>query len=925
MAENIQKQDMSGWFEKGFIAYGKSVIEERAFADIRDGLKPVHRAIMVEILKQGATSDSKPKKVAKISGGVIGNWHPHGDTAVEEALTGMAQEWTNSLPVIKIKGNGGTVFGDGAAAGRYIEARLTPAGDAYGRNLKKGIVPFVPNFDETDVMPTVMPAQLPYILINGISEGIAVGVSSVMPPHNPKEVLEMTIAYIKNPALKTEQLLEFMPGPDFPTGATIINKDDLVQIYRDGAGRIICRATLEYDKTDHAIHVREIPFNFAGSMNNLVMELASATTETPGGGNKRKLPPKIPGVSKVEDYSGKDGIDICLYLQRGVDPKEIENLLFAKTRLESRVPFMFNALNDKEAHRYSLKRYLSEWLDFQHEIVLNEHIMEKQALEEKLEIITGRIIASQCIDPIIDIVKHADNKGQIKDVLMNGTIIEGTDPQYHPFVTTFKFTERQAESVSEYMLYQLTKLDKEMLLKEGQKVRARLIEVNRIIEDEDVRKRLIIHRLQEEMKKLPECKRRTVIIQDDVSTASDIETKAVPMYVAMDKYGYVRTEGKMFENALETNSKARVGFFDVVGNCWNLYLDRVKETKDRGTLISRLIGTEAQIVGLTTQIENEDAEGLFIFENGAMRRVRMNKYMTKTRATKISTKTPKTPMKAYFDIPVGMNIVVVDGKEFPLTKIPLQGYSGTGKQFLEQKEEPYEVSFKQGEVKEEPKPLGKDVFDGVATFTEDGKLLFDWTSLNTENRDGVFSTTYQELITSTLLFIHKDGTAKKVNGDAFTVKTRRTQIKGDKDGVSILTILPIKEDGFLVGSYNDDYQKCVETSGISFQGVLGGGMRVFHTPKHTLDSVVFVTNAFLPVLSFASQPKLYVKPEENEITDDSEYTTMGCEGFSCLVCGEPVKADDPVVTCPDCAAVICKSCAENNGLEEHDCVPEGDE
>ena len=185
MSENIQKKDLTQYTKEGFTGYGQSVIKERAFADVRDGLKPVQRAILYEIIRCGATSDSKPTKVARIGGNVIGNWHPHGNIAVEEALVGMAQSWTNSLPPIYIKGNGGTVFGDSAAAGRYIEAKLTPAGDAYGRNLKEGIVPFIPNFDETGTMPTVLPAQLPYMLINGISEGIAVGVASVMPPHNP--------------------------------------------------------------------------------------------------------------------------------------------------------------------------------------------------------------------------------------------------------------------------------------------------------------------------------------------------------------------------------------------------------------------------------------------------------------------------------------------------------------------------------------------------------------------------------------------------------------------------------------------------------------------------------------------------------------------------------------------------------------------
>lgn len=928
MSENIQEKDVSAFFETGSINYGMSVIKERAFVDVRDGLKPVHRAIVYEILKQGATSDSKTVKVAKITGAVIGNWHPHGDKAVEDALTGLAQSWTNSLPTVYVKGNGGTVFGDGAANGRYIEARLTPAGDAYGHNLREGIVPFIPNFDETGVMPTVLPAQLPYVLINGISEGIAVGVSSIMPPHNPKEAVEMTIAYVKDPSMTTEQLLEIMPGPDFPTGATIINKDDMGQIYHEGTGRILCRATLQYDASDNTIHVKEIPFNFSGSMNNLVAELATATSETMS--NHKKVPPKIPGITKVEDYSGKNGIDICLYLQRGVNPEEMMKLLFAKTRLESTVPFMFNALNDKEAHRYSLKRYLSEWLDFQHEITVNEFTQEKAALEERLEVITGRIIASQCIDAIVDTVKQANGRAQVKDVLMNGTVLVGTDPKFHQMVQSFRFTERQAESIADTMLYQLTKMDSRKLVEEGKSVRAKIIEAQKILEDEDARRKLILSRLETEYKKLPDCPRKTAIVQEAPSTAAGIDTKAVPMFVSMDRYGYVRMESKYFENAAETNSKARVGFFDAQGNCWNVFLDRVKETKDRGTLISRLLDTEAQFVGFTTAVESEDREGLFIFENGNMRRVIMNRYMTKTRATKINTRTADTPMKAYFDIPEGVNIVTVDGRDIPLDRIPLQAFSGTGKQFLEPKEGPYEVSFRQGEVEPEEEPLGKDVFDGVATFTADGTLVFDWKTLKTEGHEGIFSITYQELIKSTLLFVHDDGTAKRVKGENFAVKTKRTQIKGNKDGTVTLRIIRLPEDGFLIGSYEGGHKKCVTINGISFQGVTGGGIRVFHTPKYKLMDVVCVEDTDLPVLSFASQPKLYEQAQAEEpageeqpcAREDQSYAKMGVSGFSCLECGKPIGPDDDVFVCHDCGAVFCRSCIESGALENHECEPD---
>lgn len=277
----------------------------------------------------------------------------------------------------------------------------------------------------------------------------------------------------------------------------------------------------------------------------------------------------------------------------------------------------------------------------------------------------------------------------------------------------------------------------------------------------------------------------------------------------------------------------------------------------------------------------------------------------------------------------------MNGKDIPLQRIPLQGYNGTGKHFLEPKEEPYEVSFKQGEVPPEEEPLGKDVFDGIVTFTEDGKLLFDWKTLNLEGHEGVYSTTYQELIKSTLLFVHKDGTAKRVVGEQFTVKTKRTQIKGDKDGVEILCIIPVTDDGFLIGTYEDGHKKCVKlvsaSGSVSFQGITGGGMRVFYTPKHKLKSVEYVENTNLPVLSFASQPKIYEDAPTEEVppgetpSEASEYITIGVDGFNCMICGDSIGANDPVAVCPDCGGIICKSCAENGGLEDHDCEPEEEE
>lgn len=849
-----QETEFSGRFKSNFYDYGMSVIKERALPDIRDGLKPVHRAIVYEMLQSRILSDRKTVKVKRIVGNVIGKWHPHGDSAAELALDGLSQEWINTMPILYIKGNNGSIFGDPPASGRYTEARLTPAGDAYGHNLKKGIVPYVPNFDNTEEMPEVLPAQLPYLLINGINEGIAVGVASTLPTHNPREVVAMVLHYMKKPKAKTEELLEIMPGPDFPTGATIINKEDLLSIYETGKGRIRVRSTLEYDPKEHAIHVREVPFTFSGSVDTLVAELVNATTETTNS-QKKKIPPKIAGVNSVNNYSDKNGIDICIELARGVDGEEMIQTLLAKTRLEVPITVQFAALNAKQLHLYSLRQYLAEYVDFQHEIVTNEYQLKLEELNRRAEILMGHIIAASYIDEIVDVVKHAENRAQIEDVLMHGTILPGTKKAYQKTVKTFQFTPLQAEAISGRQLYQLNKLDTQKLVKEGQEIQKAQEVARRMVEDRAYRHKEIIRRLTEEQKKLPDTPRRTRIISDTPAKASEAETPAVDLYVGMDHYGYVRIEGSPFEGAQKTDSKSRVGFFDEAGNCWNLFLDRVKETKGRGTLLSQLIEGLTSCVGFTTQIQEDDGgEGLFLFADGALRRIPMKQYWTKTRATKVKTQTENHKLAAFYDIPEARNIAVFDGTEIPLSRIPQTGRSGNGIKLLAEKEEPYQVSFIQGTVKEEPKGKKPDGFDGVAVFTEDGKLEFDWTTLDTSAHEGLYVTTYQELIKETLLFTHTDGTAKRVDGSQFAVKTKRTSIDADKKDVKILDIRPATEET-LVGTFTEGKQKRIKVSDISKQGKTGGGIRVFHNPKYTLLSVESGEGSDLPVVSFATLPK----------------------------------------------------------------------
>lgn len=855
MDKNIQTANLYETFKSNFYDYGMSVIEDRALPDIRDGLKPVHRAILYEMLTSNIVSSRKHVKVAKITGAVIGNWHPHGDKSVEDALAGLAVPWKNSLPSIDIAGNQGSVYGDPAAAGRYIEARLSPAGDAFGRKLKQGIVPYVPNFDDTAEMPTVLPAQLPYLLINGISEGIAVGVASSLPPHNPREVIKMTIKYLKKPKTSLDNLLKIMPGPDFPTGATIINKDEIRNMYKTGHGRLLVRATVEYDKKSHTLRVTEIPYLYSGSMDNLVARLVKDTSPTVVNG-RRTQPPKIVGVSRVEDFSGKNGIDISIKLERNVDADTMLQILYAKTPLEATVKFNFQALNDRRLQAYSLKQYLVEYTEFQHEITTNEHKIEKEALDHRIEILVGRIVASKLIDEIVDVVKHSDGRASIIDVLMNGKILPGTNKAYHEVVKQFRFTQAQAEAIAGIPLYQLNRLDAEKMVNDKNELAERLAIVEKVINDKDFRHKLIIERLEEEYKKLPKQPRQTEIIQDEPSRATDIKVPTAPRFISVDRYGYIRIEEKTFDGASKTDNKSRVGMFDKTGNCWNIHMDQTKTTKDRGILSSQMFDTNEPIVGMIHPIsEDSEQQALFVYKSGHLKRTNVSQFMTKTRSTKVNARHKDRPLYAVYLIPEDKNTVQIGDKKNALQDIPEQTNAGSGRKILNDlTDESVDIEFINAKVLPKSTSTTSDVFDAVVIFDGSDTCTFDWSTTDTSGHEGLYVTTYQQLLKDTLVFVHSDGTAKKVKGDQFTVKTRRTSLQANKKDVQAIYIAK-DESKTLLAKYEGNLQKRVETEKMSTQTKAGGGARVFFSPKHTLTEVSSGDESDLEITSFASQPK----------------------------------------------------------------------
>ena len=658
-------------FKSNFLDYAMYSIVSRALPDIRDGNKPVQRRILFDMGINKNTSKNPFVKVARRTGSVIGQWHPHGDSSVEEALTNMAAPWKHTMPPIQIKGNGGSVFGDPPAAGRYIEAKTTATGDAYVNNLNNQIVPFVNNYDDSAQEPLILPAGLPYLLING-SEGIAVGFRISLPTHNPIEVVNAFVEYTKNPKVSTEELLQIMPGPDFPTGGEITNASELLEIYRTGKGNIRVRGKIRYDKKDNSLHVYEVPFTSAGSIEALVTTLTNATQETVQKvkGRERKVPPKYPWAKEIEHHSGKDGIDIKISLKRGVNVEQAIQDLYAKTPLEATFPYEFNALNQQNLRCYSLKQYFKEYLAFQNDIIQKEFQVDYDKKVNRMEIIKGLLIMQTMIDEVVSVARNADGKEDLKDILMTGRIIDGVPKKYHKTIKSFAFSQEQAEYIATLPIYRITKLNYQALVDEGRKLQKDMDYAQGIITSPIKRRNLIIKRHQEAISTLDEqYERKTVLCDIEKATAVEIEVKEQNLHVAIDKYGYVRIEEKPFETSIQTTNKRRLGFFDTTGMLYFIYLDETKPTTGKGSLVSNITDMTSHPVGLTTNVETESAKGLFIFADGNIKVSPLNDFMTKTRRKSVQKAKTKFDLLTYVDIPQDAKTVTINDKTFKIDKL----------------------------------------------------------------------------------------------------------------------------------------------------------------------------------------------------------------------------------------------------------------
>lgn len=592
-SENLIMIDFSEEMRTSYRDYAMSVIIARALPDVRDGLKPVQRRILYAMQELGLSPDKPHRKSARIVGDTMGKYHPHGDSSIYEALVHMSEEYSLSIPLIDGHGNFGSIDGDGAAAMRYTEARLSRGALALLSNLDKGLVEFMPNFDDSEKEPTVLPATIPNLLINGTT-GIAVGMATNIPPHNPSEVIDGVIAYMDKPNISIEQLMQYIPAPDFPTGGMIVNANEMLSIYEKGEGKIKVRAKHVIEKGDNGrknIVITEIPYTVAGNKTKLVESLVALM--------KDKV---FDEIFDVRDESSKEGIRIVIEVKKDRDIDNLLNGLYKKTAMEDTYSMNMLAVKNQQPIVFNLKSLIAEFVDFQKEIYTKEykHLLEKA--QARLEIVNGLVKAIDVIDLIIEILRGSSSVKQAKACLTTGdtTDIKFKSQASKKQAATLDFTEKQADAILSMQLSKLIGLELMKLYDEREQLLKNIDEYTLILNEESELLKTIKKRLRE-YKKIFNKERKTLL--NNLEKAEYVEEiKIEDVYVLIDRFGYTKSiDVNSYQRAQEDTLKEyshtvlikntdKLCIFTKKGNMHQVKVSAIPKckVKDKGVLIQTL-------------------------------------------------------------------------------------------------------------------------------------------------------------------------------------------------------------------------------------------------------------------------------------------------------------------------------------------------
>lgn len=651
MSEKIIKTEYSEEMQRSYMNYSMSVITSRAIPDARDGLKPVQRRVLYDMSELHLGHDKPHRKSARIVGDTMGKYHPHGDSSIYETLVVLSQMFKKGMPLVDGHGNFGSIEGDGAAAMRYTEARLEKfAEEVYLKDLDK-TVNFVPNYDETEKEPEVLPVRVPNLLING-AEGIAVGMSTSIPPHNLGEVIDTVQAYIDNQEMDTASLLEYLHGPDFPTGGIIANKKDLPAIYETGTGKIKLRARMEVElgkrKADKdKLVITEIPYTMIGAgINKCLMDIADLVESK-----------KLTDVVDISNQSNKEGIRIVLELRKDADIEKIKNILYKKTKLEDTYGVNMLAIVKGRPETLNLRGVLKNYLDFQYENNTRKYQVLLQKEQEKKEIQEGLIKACDIIDLIIAVLRGSKNLKDAKACLMEGDIskIQFRVPGFEEEAKKLCFTERQASAILEMRLYKLIGLEILALEKEHKETLRKIREYEKILSSRDAMDQVIkedLNSIKEEFSS----PRRTGIEDGREAVYDESAVEVREVVFVMDRFGYSRIlERSTYDRNQETVDSEhshvvcclntdKICLFTDTGALHQVKVADIPlgKLRDKGTPIDNLCkydGTKEEIVFLTNAAALPGHILLFATKGAMLKQVPGEEFETNNRmvaATKLA-------------------------------------------------------------------------------------------------------------------------------------------------------------------------------------------------------------------------------------------------------------------------------------------------
>lgn len=556
----IIRTEYSDVMKKSYIDYAMSVIVARALPDVRDGLKPVQRRTLYDMHELGIRWDKPYRKCARIVGDTMGKYHPHGDSSIYEALVVMAQDFKKGKILVDGHGNFGSIEGDGAAAMRYTEARLAKfTQDIFLADLDKDIVNFVPNFDETEKEPEVLPVRVPNLLVNG-AEGIAVGMATSIPTHNLGEVIDAVIAYMKDNTLTTKQLMKYIKGPDFPTGGIVVNQDDLLSIYESGTGKIKIRGKVETEDMKGGkkrLVITEIPYTMIGAGIGKFLNDVCNLVETK----------KTSDIVDISNQSSKEGIRIVIELKKGADVENLTNMLYKKTRLEDTFGVNMLAVADGRPETMGLKKIIEHHVDFQFELATRKYRTLLAKEQDKKEIQEGLIKACDVIDLIIEILRGSKNIKDAKACLTNGVTenIKFKSKISQKMAAMLRFTERQATAILEMRLYKLIGLEIEALQKEHEETLKKIARYEDILNHYESMSSVIIEELEQFCKEFAGA-RRTVIMNAEEAVFEEKKIEEQEVVFLMDRFGYART---VDPSVYERNKEAADSENKYIVSCMN--------------------------------------------------------------------------------------------------------------------------------------------------------------------------------------------------------------------------------------------------------------------------------------------------------------------------------------------------------------------